>query len=388
MNDAIASMSLSMLVSAGVLAELNLIRLFIADWHASRRDHAQSRLRPEATGPAPAAPLGGTTRRRAPITAMLMCGVTPSVALAQANTIPQSQQHIPSAASSAASSTEPRLKVTTDAIFTLQPLLHAYLRPVAIASEPVPAPLLVIATDRPSFSDTAGIAPVGHFQLETGYTFTFRNRDGVETQRHNGPELLGRVGLLDDRLELRATTSGYVWSRTDDGTGAGFATSEGFSDVTLGFKLKLVDQDGALPRLAFEAVTTVGAGSRDISSRRAEPTIKLIWSYDLEKLWGDRWKGFGVYGNFNLAYPTTNGDRFLQGAGSVCGTYAINDKLGVFAEYYVVGPAAKGTDAAHSIDVGATYLLNRRTQLDARMGFGLNRTADNAYVGVGVSVLF
>ncbi len=303
------------------------------------------------------------------LVALLVCGVLQSVASGQASSPPAATSSATAAPDQANAPDMPKLS----------------LEPAAITNEPAP---LVISTDRPSFSDTTGIVPVGHYQLETGYTFTFRNRDDVETQRHNGPEILARVGLIDDRLELRATTSAYVWSRTNDGSGAGFASSEGFSDVALGFKLKLTDQEGALPRLVLEGITTVGAGNRDISTRQVEPTVKLIWSYDLEKLCGDKWKGFGVYGNFNYAYPTTDGERFSQGAGSICGTYAITDKLGVFAEYYVVGPAAKGTDAAHSVDFGTSYLIDNRVQLDARVGFGLNKTADNAFAGVGISFLF
>jgi hypothetical protein len=378
MNHTIATMLSTRLVRTGVLAELNLICMFVDDWRTCRREQARRRLsgrRSAATGQSKGSRLGIGRFRPVPAAAVLFCGVMPSAALAQQSSTPSA-----AAASTSASPAQDQLKLNTEATLTLER--------AAASREPTPAAPLVISTDRPSFSDTAGLAPVGHLQLETGYTFTFRNRDGVETQRHNGPELLARVGLLDDRLEFRAATSGYVWSRTDDGTGSGFASSEGFSDVALGFKLKLTDQDGALPRLAFVGMTTVGAGTRDISSRRAEPTIKLIWSYDLAKAWGDDWKGFGVYGNVNLAYPTTSGERFLQGAGSICGTYAITDRLGVFAEYYVVGPAAKGSDAAHSIDCGTAYLVSDRVQLDARVGFGLNRTADNMFVGVGISFLF
>jgi hypothetical protein len=367
-NDTIAKVLSCTLVSVSVLAELNLIRLFVTNWRESQREQATRRLRATATGQSKAPTLGIGRSRRAGVA--LLCGVIPSAALAQ--------QSSPSPASSTpVSPSQDQRKLSTDATLTPpSPVTSAETSP------------MVISTDRPSFSDTTGIAPVGRLQLETGYTFTLRNREGVETQRHNGPELLARVGLLNDRLELRATTSGYVWSRTNDGTGSGFSSSEGFNDVALGFKLKLTDQDDTLPRLVFEGITTVGAGSRDVSTRRVEPTAKVIWSYDLEKLWGDQWKGFGVYGNFNLAYPTTNGDRFLQGAASICGTYAINDKLGVFAEYYVVGPAAKDTDSAHSIDFGTTYLLNNRIQFDARVGFGLDRTADNVYAGVGIGFLF
>lgn len=392
MNHTIATLLSTMLVSTGVLAELNLIRIFVNDWREGRRDAARRRLcggRPATIGRSKDAARSSARSYRGTVAAALVCGVTPSTALAQQSSPPRAPSALPAAPAASpepssskapANDQQDQLKPSSDTTLAGQPPTGA-----GVPNSPAH---LVISTDRPSFSDTTGIVPVGHLQLETGYTFTFRNRDSVETHRHNGPELLARVGLVDDRLELRAATSGYVWSRTDDNSGTGFASSEGFSDVALGFKLKLTDQDGALPRLALLGITTVGAGSRDISTRRAEPTGKLIWSYDLEKLWGESWKGFGLYGNFNLAYPTTNGDRFLQGAGSICGTYAVTDRLGVFAEYYVVGPAAKGTDAAHSIDFGTTYLLNDRVQLDARVGFGLNRTADNVFVGAGVSFLF
>lgn len=49
---------------------------------------------------------------------------------------------------------------------------------------------------------------------------------------------------------------------------------------------------------------------------------------------------------------------------------------------------ADGGDAAHYADIGAVYLLKNRVQLDARVGFGLNKDADNVYAGVGISFLF
>lgn len=52
----------------------------------------------------------------------------------------------------------------------------------------------------------------------------------------------------------------------------------GFSDLYAGFKLTLIDQDGLVPRLPFEAISTVGTRSRGISNRDVEPTIKLIGS--------------------------------------------------------------------------------------------------------------
>lgn len=247
------------------------------------------------------------------------------------------------------------------------------------AQPPEEAKPLTISTERPTFGDGCGFAPVGHFQLETGYTFTLRDRAGVETQRHNAPEIMARVGLIDDRLEIRIFTSGYVWSRTD--SGSGFVSTDGFSDLVPAVKVKVTDQDGAVPRLCFEAATTVGAGTRGISNREVEPVFKLLWSYDLGH-------GLGIFGDANIAFPTTSGDRFTQGQGSVCLTWAATDRVSLFAEYYVLGPNSKGSDAAHYVDIGGGYLLTNRVALDARVGFGLNHEADTLFAGAGISFLF
>jgi hypothetical protein len=329
------------LVGAGVFAELSVIRMFMGEVRGSRSLLGAAR-RPcnrvqRRTGAA-------HVRRAIFAAAALRC-VMPAAAFAQS----------------------------------------APADPVKFPDEPAP---LTISTDRPSFSDGTGFVPVGHFQLETGYTFTFRDRDEVETQRHNGPEVLGRIGLIDDRFELRVITSGYTWSRSDDGSGSGFATGEGWNDVSLGFKLKLLDQDGWLLRRALGVQTTLGVGSDNISNQVAEPTIKLIWSYDLGESIGESWKGLTLGGNANIAWPTTAGDRFTQGQGSIYLAFPIVDGLSGFAEYYVVGPNSKGTDAAHYVDVGGAYLLNSRVQLDARVGVGLNEESDNVFAGIGLSVLF
>ena len=53
-----------------------------------------------------------------------------------------------------------------------------------------------------------------------------------------------------------------------------------------------------------------GLGSEHISNQDIEPTLKLIWSYDL----GDGW---GIYGNLGVTYATTAGSRFVQGQAGV-----------------------------------------------------------------------
>ncbi|MBX3390670.1 MAG: transporter [Phycisphaeraceae bacterium] len=317
---------------AAALAELNLLRIFVLDWRQGRAT-ARHRARQNRT------------------TCLWVGAVAGSVLC-----------HSASADESAPPQAVP-----------------APMNSALAQGEVADAKPLVISTDRPSFCDTTGIVPQGHFQLETGYTFTLNNHSGVNSQTLNAPEILARYTFLDDRLELRLSTSGYVWSRTSaDGN---TSTTNGFSDVLPGLKLKLTDQDGALPRLVFEAATTTGIGSDGISNQDIEPIFKLLWSYDLGK-------GWGIYGNFNVAYATTSGERFVQGQGGVCVTYAANDQLSFFGEYFLFGPNAKGTNSAQYLDFGAAYLLTNRVQLDVRAGVGLNHQSNNFFAGAGISFLF
>jgi hypothetical protein len=262
----------------------------------------------------------------------------------------------------------------------------AFAQTSAPGDAPPEIPDLTISTDRPSFSDGTGIVPLGHLNLETGYTFTFRDRDGVEIERHNGLEILARYGLFEDRFELRAIWSGYIHSRSESDSGSD--TVDGLSDLALGFKLKLTDQDGWMPRLALGAQTTLGGGSEDVSTQEAEPTLKLLWSYDLSQAFDKDWSGLTLGGNVNVAFPTSGGEHFTQDQYSVYLSFPLFDRTSGFVEYFVIDPNSQGSDAAHYIDFGATHLLNNRVQLDGRVGFGLNNEADNVFVGFGVSFLF
>ncbi len=341
MNSAWTTFLTSLAIPAAVLAEINLVRALLRERRASRT---------AVSGSASARSGFKDARTFWPAVAAAGAALAPSGALAEE---PGSiDRYLPSA------------------MFSLgaQP-----------SEPPVAEKPLVISTNRPTFNDTAGIVPIGHFQLETGYTFTYRDRDGVETQTHNAPEILARLPILEDRLEIQLGTSGYVWTSSDDGTGS--VSNEGFSDMTIGLRLKVLDEDGWVPRLAVQAVTTTSLGSDGISNQDVEPVFKLIWSYTLKD-------GWGVYGNLGVGYLSTSGERFIQGQGGVCVSYTINDKWSLFGEYYLFGPNAKGTDAAHYTDIGAAYLITPRIQLDARIGAGLNDEANNFFAGAGISFLF
>lgn len=237
-----------------------------------------------------------------------------------------------------------------------------------------------ISPNRPTFSDSPGLIPVGHVQLETGYTVAAR--DDGDTTRHNGPEVVVRY-RVSDTVEARLLWGGHAWGESD--TGGGASRVDGGTDAGFAVLVPIAEQSDCLPALTLEAATTLGVGSESFSSGHADPTLKLLWGYAGERL--PAWLGIG--GNFVVSYPTEDGDRFTQPAASLFATFGDPDSdTSYFAEWFVVGRPANGVEATQSMDFGVVHRLQPRIAIDARVGCGLDSRADDVFGGVGISFLF
>lgn len=250
--------------------------------------------------------------------------------------------------------------------------------------DPMKEPLI---TDRPDFTESTETVPAGHVQLEAGYTFTF-DREGTDrTRDHTAPELLFRIGLVEN-LELRIGWEGYSWteSQFEAETRSGRRTTldewtQGARDLSMGFKHKLLEQNGWIPHFGVLGAVTVPSGSAGFNSGDVEPELILLWAYDVTD-------SLGVAGNIGLAVPTEDGSRFFQTFASLSVALAVSDRVGIYTEYFGFYPNAEGSDSAHSMNSGLTYLINNNFQIDLRVGAGLNEEADDFFAGVGFAWRF
>ena len=233
---------------------------------------------------------------------------------------------------------------------------------------------VVVSSDRPSFSDGTGLAPAGHAILETGITVGRDERPGARTDRLAVPETLLRAPLLE-RVEARVGYGGMLWR---DGQGA---SESGSADATLGIKALVQPETDDLPAIALGLTTSLGQGDEDFGAGNADPVARLIWSRTLGA-------GFGLGGNFVVACPGGSSGRFTQSAVSLYGTWSPVVGATFFAEVFAVEPAAEGGDTAFACDAGLLQLLSTRVQFDARVGFGLDRDAEDHTAGVGLTFLF
>ncbi len=246
-------------------------------------------------------------------------------------------------------------------------------------TDPMTQPMV---TDRPDFTESTDAIPSGHFQLEAGYTFTYDREHKDRVRDHTAPEFLLRIGLVDD-LELRLGWQGYSWTENQfvTRTPAGRRVTredwtDGAHDLSIGFKLKLLEQDGLVPHFGILASMNVPVGSDVVSPGDVEPGAVLLWAYDLTD-------DLALAGNVGFASLTDGGDRFYQTSASISVAVALTERLGAYVEYYGLYPNAEHSDAAHVLNGGFTFLINNNFQIDWRIGGGLNEEADDFFTGVG-----
>lgn len=244
-----------------------------------------------------------------------------------------------------------------------------------------------LVSDRPDVTESAEAVPPEHVQLEGGYTFTHDREGNDRVREHAAPELLLRWGLVEN-VELRFGWDGYSWSdesvigESRSGRSARFesASADG-ADIALGAKAVFTEGDSWLPRLAGLVTVSVPGGGGGATSGDVDPEFKLLWSRELTE-------AIGIAGNLGIASVTEDGQRFAQGSASLSMAFAIDDRLGLYVEYFGLYPDEKESDASHSANGGLTYRVTDDFQIDARLGAGLNEQADDFFAGVGFAWRF
>ena len=91
----------------------------------------------------------------------------------------------------------------------------------------------------------------------------------------------------------------------------------------------------------------------------------------------------------NRVQDDVTSDSYWETAQSVTLAYSLTEKIGAYTEWYAFFPHSADTaKPEHYFDGGFTYLVNNNFQLDIFAGLGLNRAADDYFVGTGAVIRF
>ena len=238
-----------------------------------------------------------------------------------------------------------------------------------------------ITTDRPDFTEASSTVGKGRQQIESGYTFS-RNRDAGILSSHAYPELLLRVGVISDALELRVGQS-FIRS-TAASVDGDEVVSTGAEDLYLGVKLALSSQRQTWPEVALVAQSTVPTGTHGLTAGRMLPGANLLYGWEL---------GSGAFslGGSSQVNGALNDDRhtYAEFAQAVTVGWDFVKRVGAYVEAYAfvpLGNAGASVERTRYLNGGFRFRPNRSVQLDVRVGRGLTAASDDYFVGAGFSV--
>jgi hypothetical protein len=238
-----------------------------------------------------------------------------------------------------------------------------------------------LATDRPDFTEASTTVGRGMAQVELGYTYFRDENEGTVDQVHTYPEMLWRIGILQDWLELRIAHT-QVSQYTD------FAilpdeNAAGGGDLYLGVKLALTDQEGWLPEMALVPQMFVPVGHAAFTANETLPGINWLYGWDVTETFSI---GASTQGNKRIE---DSGNEYFQFAQSITFNFALGEHLGSYIEWFVLAPSgAEEALPEHYLDGGFTFPLTDNLQFDVRAGVGLNQAAVNFFSGTGMGVRF
>lgn len=230
-------------------------------------------------------------------------------------------------------------------------------------------------TDRPDFTEGTQTVQPGHIQHESGYTYTYDDGKGSRSHTHEFPEFLLRAGLTDD-FEFRLSWPGYV-SENENIKGGEGSDSDGFTGFSVGFKKRIAEQDNYLPTFSIIGELGLPVGSADYSSDRAEPGVKLLFSWDLNDNWS-------AGSNLNLASVHDGPDRYFESAASFSVARSLSEEVGMYVEYIGIYPGGKPPEE-HYLSSGLTIAFTPDIQGDLRAGFGATEASSDFFSGAGIS---
>jgi hypothetical protein len=268
-------------------------------------------------------------------------------------------------------------------------LIDRILSPLSQADDPDGQ----INTDRPTFTPANTVVPKGRLQFESGFTFDYQQTRTTRSPAYDFPELAMRVGIAK-RVEFRTFWLGQTYSQILSRSGGRPTQLNGPSDMEIGFKWQLLEGNkDALWIPTTALITSVYAptgGTSPFSSENVDPYINLIYGWTPnEKLTIAGSTGYLERREHFAPRPSRRSDSFERYHQSLVAFYSVGERTTLFYEWYILMPTGAPENRVMSyMDGGVLYHPTPNTQVDLRVGFGLNGNPEEIFTGAGFSVRF
>ncbi len=226
--------------------------------------------------------------------------------------------------------------------------------------------LPTVVPDRPGYTWGTDVTPHQKLIWDHGFGFE-KTPEGACTFTLSSSIL--RYGLFEN-MELRVGTDFMMYNDGD-----AIEPTFGINPLTIGTKLKVYEGSGILPAISMLAeVKSPHVGSKDLLPTHLAPSMYLIFENPVTDWFGICYN-VGEQWNGETAKPTT----FL----GLCLYFSFNDQFGAFVDSYNYLNSEEGNQ--YMSEIGFTWLVSRRVQLDIEGDFDLQNFGKYYAIGCGVS---
>ncbi|MGI9472718.1 MAG: transporter [Rubripirellula sp.] len=238
-----------------------------------------------------------------------------------------------------------------------------------------------IETERHDFTQSATTVGRHMMQVESGYSFFYRETSDETESSHTFPEMLLRVGITED-IEVRLRWN-HAWKFIDEEENL-----IGSEDLRYSVKLQLTRQEESswIPTSAIEIRGSAPTGST-FSTGDAEFSFDTIYQWELvEGLTVAGSTGFGTngFGEFGLLPDPDFADYYNVWSQSAVVGKELGDLNTIYFEWYGIFSDGLEDDFATSIlNIGVDHYITDNFVVDVRFGCGLNEDSDDFFSGIG-----
>jgi hypothetical protein len=240
---------------------------------------------------------------------------------------------------------------------------------IAKAQDEIPE----LITDRPDQTESSSVVPHKSLQIETGFLLENNKTDFTKQKSFAYNTTLLRYGLIEN-FELRLGME-YLRDKVSIKNTDTTNTFSGLSPIHTGFKLKIANEDGWKPEIAFlGGLTLPFTADENYKTDYSAANIRFSFAHTLSNK-------FSIGYNLGAEW---DGQTAVPGYFySIAVGIGLTDKLGMFVEGFGLLP--EEGDSEHLFDAGFTYLVLPNFQLDVSGGFGLNDNAMDNFLSFGLT---
>lgn len=225
-------------------------------------------------------------------------------------------------------------------------------------------------SDRPGMGTPPDILATRSLQIEDGFQYVNTTDGIIRYENYLFSSLLVRYGV-SKRFEMRIQTDYAENKEISTSTSA----ISGLNPVTIGSKIKLVQQRKFLPNISLLLnVTLPYVGRREFRPDNLAPSFFLLMSNDItQKL--NVCYNYGIIWDGSSSSPT----HFY----ALCLGANLDSRWSTFIEGY--GFSNKSTTPVYYIDAGFAYLITGHLQIDLSAAGYLNSFADYYLLNTGIA---